>query len=389
MPVFKLCMKIFLKNWLSISLYIVIFLAIAITISMSTMSEQKKSSNFSQEKAKIALISEEKTPLTEGFRQELAKSSDFVKLPDRTEALQDALFFRNVTYILRIPKGFTENVLNGGSMQMEKTVVPNSTENAYVDINVEQYWNLARIYAKHEPEASEQQIVNQLKKNLSGSTPVTIKAHERAQTANSFSMYYFNFLAYTLSAVLIMGISTVMIVFNKRDLSRRNFCSPMKASSINTQLILANLLFAAISWAILVAFCFLLDSKSFATQNILFFLMNSAIFTACISSLSYLIGNLLKNLNAMSAVCNVLTLGPCFISGVFVPQEFLNSTVLKIASFTPTYWYVQANAKIATLTHFEWSDLGAVFYSMVIVLGFAVAFFALSLVIGKRKRLMN
>ncbi|MCO7126697.1 ABC transporter permease [Sporolactobacillus shoreicorticis] len=389
MPVFKLCMKIIRKNWLSISLYIVIFLAIAITISMSTMSEQKKSSSFSQEKAKIALISEEKTPLTEGFRQELAKSSDFVKLPDRTEALQDALFFRNVTYILRIPKGFTEDVLSGGSMQMEKTVVPNSTENAYVDINVNQYWNLARIYAKHEPGASQQQLVKQLKTNLSGSTPVTIRAHERAITSNSFSMYYFNFLAYALSAVLIMGISTVMIVVNKRDLSRRNFCSPLKASSINAQLILANLLFATASWVILVVFCFFLDSKSFATQNMTFFLINSAIFTACVASLSYLIGNLMKNLNAMSAVCNVLTLGPCFISGVFVPQEFLNDTVLKIASFTPTYWYVQANARIAKLTQFGWSDLSSIIYSMAILLVFAVAFAALSLVIGKRRRLTN
>lgn len=389
MPVFKLCMKIFLKNWISISIYIVIFLAIAITISMNSMSEQKKSSSFSQEKAKIALISEEKTPLTEGFRQELEKSSDFVKLPDRTEALQDALFFRNVTYILRIPKGFTEDVLNGGSMQMEKTVVPNSTENAYVDINVNQYWNLARIYAKYEPGASQQQLVKQLKTNLSGSTPVTIRAHERAKTSNSFSMYYFNFLAYTLSAVLIMGISTVMIVFSKRDLSRRNFCSPLRTSSINTQLILANLSFAAASWLVLVVFCFLLDARSFGTQNMIYFLANSAIFTACIASLSYLIGNLMKNLNAMSAVCNVLTLGPCFISGVFVPQEFLNDTVLKIASFTPTYWYVQANTKIATLTHFEWSDLGSVYYSMTVVLGFAAAFFALSLVIGKRKRMMS
>jgi ABC-2 type transport system permease protein len=380
-------MKIFLKNWISVSIYLVIFLVIAIVISMNSVSQQQ--TGFTQKKAKIALISEEKTPLTDGFRQELSRSAEFVNLPDRTEKLQDALFFREVTYILRIPKGFTKDVLNGGSMQMKKTVVPNSIENAYVDINVEQYWNLARLYAKHDPGISQQQLVNRLKGNLAGNTPVTIKAHEAAKTSNSFSMFYFNYFAYAFAAVLMMGISTVMIVFNKQDISRRNFCSPLRATSINMQLILANLLFAVVSWLVLVVFCFLLDARSFGTQNMIYFLLNSIVFTGCITSLSYLVGTLVKNLNAMSAICNVITLGSCFISGVFVPQEFLNSAVLKVASFTPTYWYVQANTHVAKLTRFEWSDLSPSLYSVAVMLGFTAAFIALSLVIGKRKRLMN
>ncbi|MDN3954241.1 ABC transporter permease [Sporolactobacillus laevolacticus] len=387
MPVFKLSLKIFRKNWVAVSIYIFIFLGIAIAISANSVPE--KSIGFSQEKAKVALISEEKTPLTDGFQKELSKSAVLIKLPDQTEKLQDALFFRKVTYILRIPKGFTQSVLSGGSMQMKKTVVPNSVDNAYVDLSVDQYWNLARIYAKHEPGISQQQLVNQLKTNLSGSTPVTIKAHEQAKTANSFSMYYFNFLAYTLSAALIMGVSTLMVVMNKRDIKRRNFCSPLRASSINGQLILANLLFALSAWAILILFCFILDSKSFGTQNMVYFLINSLLFTGSMTSLSYLIGNLMKNLNAMSAVCNVLTLGPCFISGVFVPQEFLNDTVLKIASFTPTYWYVQANTRIAKLTQFGWTELSPIIQSMALLLAFGAAFITVSLVVGKRKNLMN
>lgn len=387
MPVFKLCMKIFLKNWVSVSIYIVIFLAISITIAATNVQDHQ--TGFSQKRAKIALIAEEKTPLTEGFRSEMSRSADFVPIADETEKLQDALFFRQVTYILRIPKGFTQDVLHGGSMQIEKTVVPNSVENAYVDINVQKYWNLARLYAKHEPGITQQQLVDRLKQNLSGSTPVSIKAHEQAKTSNSFSMYYFNFLAYTLSAVLIMGISTVMVVFNRQDLRRRIYCSPISSFRINTQLITANLLFSVIALAVLIGFCFLLDVKSFETQNMVYFLLNAVIFTACMSSLSFLIGNLMNNLNAMGAVCNILTLGPSFISGVFVPQEFLNDTVLKIASFTPTYWYVQANTKISKLTVFDWASLRSALSSMSIMLIFTAAFVALSLAAGKRKRMAN
>ncbi|MCO7177127.1 ABC transporter permease [Sporolactobacillus kofuensis] len=387
MPVFNLCLKIIRKNWISISIYLAIFLVISVLLS--TNSAPKETHNFSQEKAKLVFISKDHTPLTEGFRKELAKSATFVKIPDNTEKLQDALFFRQATYILRIPKGFTENVLNGGSMQLEKTIVPNSAENAYVDLSVNQYWRLAKLYAKHEPQLSEKQLADKLSANFSHNTPIEMKAQIRAKTDQGFSMYYFNFLAYTLSAVLILGISTVMIVFNKNDLRRRNFCSPVHASSINSQMILANLLFAAISWVILVGFCFIFDSKNIMTPNMIYFLLNSAVFTLCISCISYLIGNLLGNLRNMSAVCNVVTLGPCFISGVFVPQQFLGETILKIARFTPTYWYVQANDEISQLTRFTWTDLSPVFYNIAVLIGFSLAFLALSLVVGKRKRLTD
>ncbi|GEB76944.1 ABC transporter permease [Sporolactobacillus inulinus] len=387
MPVFKVCLKIFRKNWLSVSIYIVIFLAIALLISATSVSERP--TTFSQKKARVAFIAEEQTPLVKGFRKELSRSTTIVALPDQSEKLQDALYFRQVTYILRIPKGFTESVLSGGKMQLEKTVVPNSIENTYVDLNVDQYWNLARLYAAHDPGISQNGLASRLRANLSGTTPVVMKTENAAKTSDSFSMFYFNFLAYTLSAVLIMGISTAMMVFRRRDLRMRHYCSPLKQANVTMQLLAANLLFAGASWAVLVGFCFLLDPQSIVTMNMLYFLINSLLFTGCIASLSYLISTVLKSLNAVSAVCNLITLGTCFISGVFVPQEFLNSTVLKIASFTPTYWYVQANTRIAKLTHFSWDHLAPSLYSMLIMLAFTGAFIAIALVIGRRQQATN
>ncbi|MNC77436.1 hypothetical protein D3C75_1293910 [compost metagenome] len=89
----------------------------------------------------------------------------------------------------------------------------------------------------------------------------------------------------------------------------------------------------------------------------------------------------------MSAIANVVGLGPSFISGVFVPQQFLWDTVLHIASFTPTYWFVQGNTRISTLTSFNWNSLSPVFYDMLIQIGFAVAFLSAALMLGKRKQL--
>ena len=91
----------------------------------------------------------------------------------------------------------------------------------------------------------------------------------------------------------------------------------------------------------------------------------------------------------MSAAANVISLGCCFISGVFVPQEYLGDTVLSIAKFNPTYWYVKANDEISVLVNYNKENLMPIFISMLIVFGFAIAIYALTLVIIKQKRLSS
>ncbi|WP_444658212.1 ABC transporter permease [Caproiciproducens sp. R2] len=387
MPVFKLCMKIIQKNLSSMMIYVAVFLAVSTLLSLNSSKVQE--AGFSQEKTNIAFISEEDSPLIDGFQAELAKTASFVEVPDETEKLQDALFFRSVSYILRIPKGFTQSFMRGEDVRIEKTTVPNSVSNAYIDLNINQYFNTAALYVKTVPGITQEDLVRHLKADMEINTPVAMKADAQPDTDNGFSENYFNYLAYALSSVLVLGISAIMLVFNDRDLSRRNFCSPLSAGKINFQFILANLIFTVACWAVMVGFCFLLDYRNIMTRNTAYLVLNSFVFTLSMSGISFLIGNLLKERGAISAVCNVVSLGPCFISGVFVPQELLNSTVLKIASFTPTYWYVKANNQISSLSSFSFSSLSEVYVAMLIEAGFAVAFFAVSMVVGKKKRMSS
>jgi ABC-2 type transport system permease protein len=91
----------------------------------------------------------------------------------------------------------------------------------------------------------------------------------------------------------------------------------------------------------------------------------------------------------MSAAVNVVSLGTCFIGRVFVPQFLLGKTVLKIASFTPTYWYVKSNNSIANLVNFNMESLKPIFWNMAILIGFAVAILSITLVVIKQKRMSN
>lgn len=386
MPVFKLCMKIIKKNLPSMLIYIGVFLGILILFA--TNATKKPITGFATEKCKVAFIAEESSPLIDGFKKELSKSAEFVNIEDNTEKLQDALYFRNVEYIIRIPKGFTDGFMKGQNVQIKKTIVPSSATAAFMDMSINQYFNTARLYVKNTGGITQAQLVEHVNQDMAHNTTVQMKSSNQT-TSHDFARNYFNYLAYVLFAVLVLGISAIMMVFNNQDLQRRNFCSPIRAGSINMQFMLANFAFSFACWLIMIAFYFVFDRADFTCANTIYLLLNSFVFTFCGACISYLIGNLAKERTAISAICNVVTLGPCFISGVFVPQELLGDTVLRIASFTPTYWFVKANAQIASLTNFDYANLSPIFSYMLIEFGFGIAFFILSLVVGKKKRMAS
>ena len=176
MQVFKLCIKVINKNKYLLLVYVVIFLVISFTLSLTAVREMETSTSFKPAKTEIALINEENTPLINGFRAELAKVATFVDIPDETEALQDALYFRQVSCIIRIPQGFTEKFMNGENVQLGKISIPNSIRNVYIDLCIDKYFNTARLYVQNMNGITQQELVQYLKKDLYDTTSVEMIA---------------------------------------------------------------------------------------------------------------------------------------------------------------------------------------------------------------------
>lgn len=386
MPVFNICLKIFRKNINNVLVYLIIFCGLSVLFAFSSNSSGS-TTGFAQERVDIALISKEQTPLTAGLKQALAPSANFIALPDQVEQMQDALFFNRVSYILRIPSGFSASIMHGGTLKLDKRVVSGSADNAYIDRVVRQYFQLASVYAKYNPALSQAQIARKVLADLAKTTPVTLSSHPVASSGSLYLSHYFNFSAYALTVTLLLGIATIFIVLNDEDISRRMRCAPLRALSVNAQLALVNLLFAAMCWAFFAALGFLLDWKDVAASHPGLLLLNSGAFSLTIAGFSYLVGSIVTNREALSAIANIFGLGTAFLSGAFVPQELMNGTVLKVASFTPTYWFVTANDRIHNLTDDAWPAVTPIIGNVLIVLAFGVAFFIVALVLGRRRQL--
>jgi ABC-2 type transport system permease protein len=388
MLVFKTYFRIIKANLIQMSIYLAVFIAMAIIFS--GISAPKEEEFFMQSKTNIAFINPDgDTPLLESFKGYLSKYANFVDIENEEGKLQDALFYREVEYIARIPANFTQDFLQGKDVEIVKTVVPGSTTAMYIDMAVNRFFNSARAFVRNVPGITENDLAELVAESASAETEVTVKAFGKKRENNSFSVLFFNYLAYALFSVLILGVSANLMVFNSKNIRRRNLCSPLKDKSFNYQLIAANLVFALACFVLMVSFGFIIYGRNMVSENTLWMCANALVFTIAALSVSYLIGMIITSKNAQSAAANVVSLGLCILSGAFVPQYLLSEKVLLVASFNPTYWYVKANNTIGELSSFNFGNLSTVFNCMLIELGFAAAIFTLALVISKQRRIAN
>lgn len=388
MPVFKVSLKVLKRNLPSILIYLGVFLALSVLFARNAQSQGEEYSSFDPVKTPMAVFAEEDTPLIRGFLAHLEKSAVIRPLEDEENLIQDALYFRNISFLVRIPKGFTEAFLRQEEVTLGKTVVPGSVSSIYTELAIDTYFNTARMILAAAPNLTSEELAEKVEKALAQTTPITLKSYGTEASTPGMSRYFFNYMAYSLVSILVLGTSLVMLVWKDLDLYRRTEISPLRRSRISLEKYLALGVFTLITWGTLILTYYVLYRGESRQSTSILFVINSFILAFTSLGMSFLIGTLMKSRNAISGVSNVLSLGPSFISGVFVPQELLGAGVLALAHVTPTYWYVTANGLISTLGSLQDPALSRIFSHMAVVAAFGLGFFALASFLGRRQTRM-
>ncbi|MBS3951192.1 MAG: hypothetical protein KGZ53_11130 [Peptococcaceae bacterium] len=147
MQVFRVYFKIIKKNLPQLLIYIAVF--VTLNTALVKFTAQSTAADFTDTKVNLAFFcDEEQTDFTNGLKAFLSQHAKMVKLKDKKEVLQDALFFQDVSYILRIPLGFTEDFLHGMDAQLQKTSIPNTASAIHLDTLINRYLSTARLYLK-------------------------------------------------------------------------------------------------------------------------------------------------------------------------------------------------------------------------------------------------
>lgn len=384
MQVFKAYFKIIKKNIPMLTVYFVVFFGVSIIFVLSNQTSGLQ--GFTESKCKVALIVDDTdSVLVNGFVDYINERSRPVAVEDDKESMQDALFFREAEYIIRIPEGFTESFMSGKEAVLEKTSIPDSASTVFVDMMVDNFLSSSALYVKYQPDITQAEVVEKVVSDLSKEAPVTYSDYSTGENVGNIS-FFFNFAFYTSMIIMVIGVTSVMMVFNNAIIRQRTLCSPIRPKRIGFETLAANLIFALVVWLINMLISIAMCGDDIISVNGLLWAINLLLITIVCLSISFLVGNLIKGKSAQSAVANTLALGMSFVSGAFVPQVLLGQAVLSFAKFLPSYWYIKASDAIGGLKVITRGSLNEIIICFLIQLGFAVAIISVALVISRQRR---
>ncbi len=380
MTVFKAFLKVLNKSKAPIIMYTV-FLIIFAGFSMETGDNTTK---FMDEKPSIYIVSEEDTKgINQNLISYMKKNCKFVDLKEKN--LEDALFYREVSSIILIPKDFGTEIMKYHTPR----VIITSTKDANAKLSeliLNRYIQIATAYSRIAK--TEDELIEYMNTTLNKKTKVEVLSKLDTTSLNKASSYY-NFLNYSLLAGLIYVICLILSSFKEKNLAKRTLVSSMDYKKFNRHLLFSNGLFAMILWVFYILLSIIIVGKVMFTIHGLFYIVNSFIFSCCAVSIAFLIGNLVRNKNAINGIVNVIALGSCFLCGAFVPMEMLPKSVLTIAHILPSYWYIKTNELLKQIETVNIDSITPIIMNMGVVLLFTIGFVIMTNNITKRKQKLD
>ena len=191
MTVFKAFLKVLNKN----KFPIILFMGLLVLFGGINLNSNDKAGAFEESKPKILILNEDKdSKITNNLVSYIEENSRKVKLKDTEEARNDALFYRDVSYIIYIPEKYGEDFKNGLNPKIK--IKSNNDSNAsYAEMMLSKYIKVANIYQKNI--ADEDDLIAKINETLAKNTTIE-KVSKKDTTSIVRAAFYYNFMYYSI-----------------------------------------------------------------------------------------------------------------------------------------------------------------------------------------------
>lgn len=379
MAVFKAYMKIARKNIWMILLYLGIFFCITV---MFQRFAPGKAEGYTAESVPVGIVDEDGGEAAKSLIDYIGRTNETILLEDDRESLQEDLFYRNVGYIVRIPERFMEKCIRGEE-KIEAVTVPGTYAGYYVDQQINSYMIYARSYAA--AGFTETEIASAMAHREDAEVTL-VDFSGNAGQAPAYTFYY-RYLPYLFLSVLGYVMGYILMGFRRGNLLRRMQASAVPERRQSVEGLAASLVIALALWGISTAVSIVMYGQDISESGkLIWYLLNSLAMLLAALSLAYLVGTLVKSSNALNGTVNIISLGMCFVCGVFVEMSYLSSGVRRAAQFLPVYWYETVNTLLTDHRTVSGGIRTDVLSGIGIQMVFAAAFVCLTLAAAKRSR---
>ena len=392
MIVFKTFWRIMKRYWWIVFIYVAILTSLSV-INLKTAPV----TDFVDTKPEITIVSQNPSdlatkPFTKNFLNYLSKNTKIIDLKESETT--DALFYQKISMILYLPEDLESKIISGQKITLDYRTSGNYTAELSKNL-IKRYFELQRTEILESKNSSKEQpnilsedsekIISSLNQRLDQSP--TVRLASKNATNLSKIAAFFNFASYTIMAIILYVTCFINTSFNKSPVKKRTMVSSLHLKKYSFSLLLANSIFAFSVFVLLTTLSFFVLGDIVLTPFFIFEILNILLYTLAALTLAELVSTFNLSRDAVSGVVNLLSLAPAFLSGAFVPTYFLPSFVLTIAHIFPTYWFIDTNNKITTLTEFNFNSFLTILPNLLVLVLFSIIFIVANLVLSKKKRI--
>ena len=392
MIVFKTFWRIMKRYWWIVFIYVAILTSLSV-INLKTAPV----TDFVDTKPEITIVSQDPSdlatkPFTKNFLNYLSKNTKIIDLKESETT--DALFYQKISMILYLPEDLESKIISGQKITLDYRTSGNYTAELSKNL-IKRYFELQRTEILESKNSSKEQsnilsedsekIISSLNQRLDQSP--TVRLASKNATNLSKIAAFFNFASYTIMAIILYVTCFINASFNKSSVKKRTMASSLHLRKYNFSLLLANSIFAFSVFVLLTTLSFFVLGNIVLTPFFIFEILNILLYTLAALTIAELVSTFNLSRDAVSGVVNLLSLAPAFLSGAFVPTYFLPSFVLTIAHIFPTYWFIDTNNKITTMTEFNFSSFLTILPNLLVLVLFSIIFIVANLVLSKKKRI--
>lgn len=381
-------MTVFNTFWKVIKKYkgtIILFTVMLILFGGINTTSSNNSLDFTNDKPDILIINNDQNKgLTKNLISYLKENTNVKDIKDEEE-IDDALFYRQVNYIIYIPNNYRNDILSGINPKIDiKTT--DDYDSSLAEMILKRYLKTQEVYSK--TTSNEQELIEKINTNLKTKSEVSITSTVNTDKTSKVSRYY-NFASYSIMYTIIFIICMVLASFNEKIIKKRTIISSMNYKTHNKLILKASFLYSIIVWLLFMFLGMILFPDTVISLRGLIYNINAFIFTFASLTLALLISSLSSNKNAITGIANVVCLGSAFLCGAFIPTTWLPETVIKISRIFPTYWYVNSNDLLSSLEKINFNSLEPIIINMLVVLLFSLTFIVLTNIISKKKQIVE
>lgn len=379
-------MTVFKTFWKIVNKYkgtIILYTVMLISFGGINLASNDTTTTFTSTLPNIAIVNnDQKSVLTNNLINYLSENSKVVDIENDEEKINDALFYRDVSYVVYIPKNYTNDVLKG----MNPTIDIKSTNDytsSLEEMMLTDYLNLQNTYLKLTTDQAK--LTNYINDTLKDKSEVVLTSKVDTKSFSKVSRY-FNFASYSILAVVIFIITLVLTSFKEKTVNKRIVVSSMNYKKHSGLILKSSLLYALIVWVLFSLLAIILLGKSLLNIRGLLLLLNTLIFTLQALTFALLISSLVNNKDAIGGIVNVVALGSAFLCGAFIPSMYLPEKVVSISHIFPAYYYNNSNDLVTSLEVINLTTLKPFITNIMMMLVFMLVFIVLNNFVIKNKR---